>query len=226
MAYKLPDNYRWIRHDPGAKVLRRILLYGARFVSFVYCKAVLRITVENKEILKTMRYRGCFLFGNHNHIPGDGFIPIYLCGAKPTDILVDADVLKTPFLGKLMPYIGMMPIPDNLRRISRLRTAININLHRAHTICIYPEGSNEPFGSTIRPFHKASFRFAVENNAPCYAFTTTFQPQKNGKPKATVYVDGPFTVPPNISRKEQQELLARLIHEKMEERIQNNTYKK
>lgn len=226
MAYQLPDNYRWIRRDPGARVLRRILLYCARFVSFVYCKAVLRITVENKEILNTMRYRGCFLFGNHNHIPGDGFIPIYLNGAKPTDILVEPDILNTPFLGKLMPYIGMMPIPDNLRRISRLRTAINVNLHRAHTICIYPEGSNEPFGNTIRPFHKASFRFAVENNAPCYSFTTTFQKRKNGQPKTTVYVDGPFTVPPNIPRKEQQELLAELIHKKMEERIQNSTYKK
>ncbi|MBR5329204.1 MAG: 1-acyl-sn-glycerol-3-phosphate acyltransferase [Firmicutes bacterium] len=225
MAYELPKTYRWIRHEPGAKLLRRILRPIARLTSFVYCRCILHITVENQEALKAMRFRGCFLFGNHNHIPGDGFIPIYLNGAKPADILTDADILETPYLGPLMPYIGMLPIPTNLRYINRLRSAININLHRAHTIVIYPEGKNIDFCPEIRPFHKTSFRFAVENNAPCYSFTTTFQPRKNGQPKATVYIDGPFTVPPNISRKEQQELLMKQIHQKMTERLQNNTYK-
>ena len=225
MAKELPKNYRWIRHEPGAKLLRRILRPMARFVSFVYCRRILHITVENKELLKNMRFRGSFLFGNHNHIPGDGFIPIYLNGAKPADILTDANILETPYIGPLMPYIGMLPIPTDLRRIHRLRSAININLHRAHAIVIYPEGENVDFCNTIRPFHKASFRFAVENNAPCYSFTTTFQTRKNGQPKATVYIDGPFTVPPNINRKAQQELLMEQVHKKMTERMQNNTYK-
>lgn len=226
MAYELPKNYRWIRHEPGAKILRRILLPMARFISFIYCRFILHITVENKEILKSMRFRGSFLFGNHNHIPGDGFIPIYLNGGKPVNILTDVEILQTPWLGPLMPYLGMLPIPTDRKKIDRLRRAININLHRAHTICIYPEGPCDDLGNTIRPFHKASFRFAVENNAPCYAFTTTFQKRKNGQPKATVYIDGPFNVPHDIGRKAQQELLAELIHQKMEERIQNSTYKK
>ena len=221
---ELPKNYRWIRRDKSFKAMRRVMLWAARLSAFVYCKAVLRVKVENKDLLKKMRYRGCFLYANYVHAPGDGLLPIYVNGAKPADILVDPEVLSTPILGKYLPHAGAMPIPKTMRSMRRLRDAIDRAIDRGHTVCIYPEGTLWPYYTDIRPFHKGSFRFPVESNAPCYSMTTTFQERKAGKPpKVTVYIDGPFNVPHDISRSEQQELLKDLIHAKMKERAKNNT---
>ncbi|MBQ2765188.1 MAG: hypothetical protein IJF43_09175, partial [Firmicutes bacterium] len=133
---ELPKNYRWIRRGKSFKVVRRLMLWAARFTAFVYCKAVLRVKVENKDLLKKMRYRGCFLYANYVHAPGDGLFPIYVNGAKPADILVDPDVLTTPFLGKWMPHAGAMPIPKTMRAMRRLREAIDRAIDRGHTVCI------------------------------------------------------------------------------------------
>lgn len=219
---QLPPNYRWIRRGSRFQLIRRFVLYAARVTAFFYCKTH-GVQIENKELLKAMRYRGCFLYANYVHAPGDGLFPIFINGAKPVDTLVDPDVLQTPFFGKWMPYAGAMPIPKGMRAMRRLRDAIDRAVDRGHTVCIYPEGTLWPYYTDIRPFHKGSFRFPVENNAPCYSMTTTFQKSKEGKPpKITIYIDGPFTVPNNITRGEQQELLREQIYHKMKERAKNN----
>ena len=97
---------------------------------------------------------------------------------------------------------------------------------------IYPEAHVWPYATKIRPFSKASFHFPVENNLDSFCVTTTYQKSKLfKKPKVVIYVDSPFVVDNELSRKEKSKALAEAVSNKMIERskisnVEFVTYKK
>lgn len=107
------------------------------------------------------------------------------------------------------------------RRILKVYQDRGIFLFANHTqefgdvVC--PEAHVWPDYTSIRPFPATSFRFPIEEGAPSFAMTTTYQKRRFGRrPKVTVFQDRPFFPAEGLtSRKEKQEDLCRQIHDCM-----------
>ena len=142
---QLPPNYRWIRRGSRFHIIRRFVLYAARITAFFYCKTH-GVQIENKELLKAMRYRGCFLYANYVHAPGDGLFPIFINGAKPVDTLVDPDALRRRHAHPQRDA-GHAP-PPRCHRPCRRSRPYRMHLSRRHFMAIlhrYPSLSQRFF---------------------------------------------------------------------------------
>ena len=223
--YKLPENYKWIRENKLYRINSKILYNIAYVVSKIYCKFFLHIKIENSKILKKYKNEGYFLYGNHTQPIGDVFTPAHICKGKRIYVIANSSNLKVKIIGGLLPILGILPIPDKVNGMKEFFKAVKKRAEEKNCIVIYPEAHVWPYYTKIRPFPETSFKFPVEENKKAFVATTTYQKRKFGKkPKITVYVDGPFEVCKNLSKKENQEKLCSEIYECMKNRSKESTY--
>lgn len=223
--FVLPEDYIWIRETPLAGIISRILCRIAQICAVIYGKYVLRIRVVNQCVLNQCPDTGFFLYGNHTQEFGDALVPVWLCKGKRTCILVSPANLGIPVLGRLLPYMGALPTPGDIKKLGCLNQAICRRVNEKNGIVIYPEAHLWPYYTKIRPFPAASFYYPVELGAPSFSMTTTYQKRKwRRKPRITVYLDGPFLPEGKGSKKEKRRLLCEQIYTCMKERSKNSSY--
>ena len=226
--YRLPENYRWIRGKWWEKSICSVAHYAVRLASFVYCRLILRIKVVGKEKLKQAGPSGYFVFGNHTQIVADSGCPVNINSPRKVYITVSPANLGIPVLGKMLPWMGAIPIPDDRHRLPEMCAAIEQRCKEGAAIMIYPEAHLWPFCTEIRPFSAVSFKYPVELGAPVFVSTTTYQTRKKGgRPAITVYIDGPFNTgekpeSPGGIRARQRELCEQ-VRQTMEMRSRENT---
>lgn len=220
--YPLPNNYKWINHNFFYKVIANILYMVFIVISFIYCKLILRVSFRNKKVLKN--YANYFLYANHTQAIGDAFIPYILSFPKKPYTIVSTANLGIPIIGKLLPFLGALPIPDNIHQKKEFLDAVNI-LCQKHPIIIYPEAHLWPWCTFIRDYSTSSFTFPIDNNIPTFVMTTTYQKRKFfKKPVLINYIDGPFYPNSNLSRKDKKVDLRNKVYECMQERSKNSNY--
>lgn len=223
--YKLPNDYKWIHSNIIYKIFSEILYFIAYILSFFYCKFFLHIKIKNTKILKKYKKKGYFLYGNHTQPVGDVFIPAHVCKRKRIYVIASSSNLKVPVIGALLPMLGILPIPSYKRKIKDLLKAVKQRIKEKKCVVIYPEAHVWPYYTKIRPFSSTSFKFPVESNSLSFCMTTTYQKRKfRKKPGITIYIDGPFVVEKNLSKKEKQEKLCNEIYNCMKERSKESTY--
>ena len=223
--YKLPDTYVYIKKSRWYPFFAGILFKIAWIFSFFYCKFGLHISVENKDVLRSYRKKGYFLYGNHTQPIGDVFSPARVCGAKRFYSVASAANLGVPVVGKLLPMLGALPVPMDLSQMKAFYRAVKTRISQGCCVVIYPEAHVWPYYTKIRPFPATSFRFPVEYQVPSFCMTTTYQKRKHGKkPRITMYVDGPFFPDESLSKKEQQNQLRDQIEGCMRERSKRSSY--
>lgn len=223
--YEIPENYVWHHTNLLYRISSCLLYKVATIIDYFYCKFVLKIKVKNSKVLKKYKKSGYFLFGNHTQPIGDAFIPTYVCSGKRVRVIVSPANLGIPVLGKILPMLGVLPIPKTLKGLVKFKEAIETKVRTGNCIVIYPEAHVWPYYTKIRPFSADSFRFPVENNMPTFCMTTTYQKsRKRDKPDITVYIDGPFFTNKTCSPKGQRQILRNEVYECMEKRSQNSTY--
>lgn len=223
--YKLPKDYKWIHENLIYKICSKILYKIAYILSLIYCRLFLHIKIKNAEILKKYKNEGYFLYGNHTQPIGDVFTPAHICKGKRIYIIANSSNLKVKIVGGLLPILGILPIPSSAGQMKEFMKAVKQRAEERNCVVVYPEAHVWPYYTKIRPFSAVSFKFPVEMKLKTFAATTTYQKRKWGKkPKITVYVDGPFEIDENLSKKENQEKLAKEIYECMEKRSKESTY--
>lgn len=223
--YEVSENYVWEHKNLFYRISSWLMYKMATVIDFIYCKFILKVKVENNEILKEYKNKGYFLFGNHTQPIGDAFIPTYVTNGKRVRVVVSPANLGIPVLGKILPLLGALPIPKTQRGLKDFKHSISKNVEEGNCIVIYPEAHVWEYYTKIRPFSSNSFRFPIENNMPTFCMTTTYQkPDKKGKPNITIYIDGPFFTNKTSSPKEQRENLRKQVYECMEKRSHNSTY--
>lgn len=223
--YKLPEDYKWIHHNILYKIGSECLYIIAYIFSFFYCKFFLHIKIKNREILKSYKKQGYFLYGNHTLPLGDVFIPAQVCQKKRIYTIASSSNLRVAIIGRLLPMLGILPIPSSSKKMKEMINAIKQRINEKKCIVIYPEAHVWPYYTKIRPFSSTSFKFPIENNSISFCMTTTYQKRKFGdKPRITIYIDGPFIIDNNLSRKERQETLCSEIYNCMKERSKESTY--
>lgn len=143
-----------------------------------------------------------FLFINHTQEVGDAFIPALITLPKRPYFIVNKANLGIPFLGKLLPMLGAIVVPEDLHDFKYFKGAIN-NYGKNHPIVVYPEGHVWPYYTKIRPFKKGGFQLAIDQNSEIYSATVTYQKRKcSKKPRIVIYIEGCYQVNNLLSKKE------------------------
>ena len=187
-----------------------------------YFKFILGHKIIGREKLKSFKKKPYFLYGNHTNTACDPFIPSLL--SKPNDIfvIVHANNVSMPFLGRINRYLGAVPLPDGLSATKNFMETIKLRISQNHPVCIYPEAHIWPYYTKIRPFTDLSFRYPVQYETATFCFTNTYQKRRFRKPRIVTYIDGPFYADENLSSKEKKTKLRNMVYNTMVDRSKNN----
>ena len=215
--FQLPENYKWVRNDLLSKFLSGLIYGLAVSLGGAYCRFFLHVRVKGRDKLKGQK-GGFFIYGNHTQPIGDVFIPAVCALPKRIYTVVGTANYGIPVVGKILPFLGALPIVDSLHGIKELNKAVKKRIEDGHPVVIYPEAHVWEYCTEIRPFPDTSFRFPVKLNKPAFAMTVTYKKSKFfKKPTAQVYLDGPF-YPQGDSDKEKTKNLHETVVLAMQER--------
>ena len=142
---------------------------------------------------------------------------------KDTYVIVHPNNVSMPYLGRITPSLGALPLPDDMDAARNFLEAVNTRFNDGNAIVIYPEAHIWPFYTGIRPFTDKSFRYPASSNSPVFCFTNTYQKRKFFKtPRIVTYIDGPFFADSNLKLKEQKAVLRDQVYNAMCKRAKKN----
>ena len=221
------ENYKFIHKNPIwniASFLTQNVL--SMPIKYLYAKIKFNIKYVGKEKLKNVKNKGYFIYANHTQIFADTFIPSLANYPKRNFFIVNPANISMPGLKLLVRLLGAYPVPANLKAYKNFLKAIKTTIEKKHSITIYPEAHIWPYYTKIRNFKSVSFKYPVELNADVFCLTNTYHKRKNGKIQIVSYIDGPFKVNNNLSKKDAEQDLRNRVYNKMVERSQNSDYEK
>lgn len=228
-AKKIDGKYVYIRNGFFSKIAHLILYrIVATPLAFLYMKLKFRHKIVGKSVLKDYKKSGYFIFGNHTQEIADALIPSFVCMPKTVYVIVHANNVSMPYLGRLTPYMGALPLPDDREATSNFVEAVKTRSEN-DVVCIYPEAHIWPYYTKIRPFADTSFRYPIKTGKPVFCFTNTYQAkkkgkngEKTGKVKIVTYVDGPFFADKDKTVAEQRKELRDKVYNAMSKRAENS----
>ena len=203
----------------GIHRLLRIFWYAgvAPIPAFLYRKLKFRHKIIGREKLKKHQKDAIFLYGNHTQPIGDAVIPSFI--RYPAYVIVHPNNVSMPYLGRVTPYMGALPLPDDMAATKNFVATIKQKVEKKRAIFIYPEAHIWPYYTGIRPFGADAFLYPIKYNTPVYAFTNTYQKRRHGdKPQLITYIDGPFYPDEALPPRTRRERLRDQVYETMVER--------
>lgn len=162
--------------------------------------------------------RSCFIYGNHTQATADALIPTFITHPANAYVIVHPNNVSMPVLGRITPYIGALPLPDDIAASRNFRAIIDKRVREGSPIFIYPEAHIWPYYTGIRPFPDDSFYYPIKYNVPVFCFTNTYKRRGNGKPRIVTYVDGPFYPDGELPLKERRRELRDRVYDCMKQR--------
>lgn len=224
--YKIPENYKWQHFNPIYHALSLVLYLGVVVLDIVYMKLFAHTRIKNRHLLlKARLHGGYYLYSNHTQLFGDVVNPFALTFPTKPSIICSPSNLGIPFIGKILPMAGAVPIPDNLSDMKKFNQTIARRIKLGDCIIIYPEQHLWPYYTKIRPLADAAFHYPVSTKKPVYVATTTYQQSRfHKKPKITIYIDGPFKAQADLPRKDAQKRLKYEVQKTMERRAKHSAY--
>ncbi|MCD8054941.1 MAG: 1-acyl-sn-glycerol-3-phosphate acyltransferase [Lachnospiraceae bacterium] len=224
-SYALGEDYVWIRTGLGAKLARAVLYAIAYLFAFAYGRIALHLKIVKNVNMKGFRDSGAVVYGNHTQPIGDVFFPALVCAPKRCYTVASPANLGIPVIGRLLPWLGALPIPENFGQMKKFVAAVNQRLQEGNCVIVYPEQHVWPYCTQVRPYAETAFDYAVKNRAPAFCMTTTYQARRfSQKPKVTIYLDGPFYADTGLSRRAQKEQLRNQVYACMKKRSEMSTY--
>ena len=140
--YVLKTNYKWINKNIFYVIWSYVIYWIFLLISFFYIKLFLHVSFKNRKLLKgKCNY---YLYINHTQEVGDAFIPPFITRYKRPFYVVNKANLGIPVLGKLLPLLGAIVIPDGIHDMLKFREALKFYGDK-HPIIIYPEAHVWPY---------------------------------------------------------------------------------
>lgn len=221
---KIGDDYVYVRTSLFSRIsafLRYRLI--AAPLAFLYLKIKFGRRIVNKKALKSVKDSGYFIFSNHTQDIGDAVSPAITAYPRRVYVIVHPDNVSMPFLGKITPLLGALPLPDTKAAAKNFFEAIKTRLEEKCAVAIYPEAHIWPYCTKIRPFKSDSFRYPVRFDLPVFCVTNTYKKRKlSKKPKMISYVDGPFYPDKSLSYTARAGKLCTEVYECMCHRAENS----
>ncbi len=214
--YVLPEDYEYDRRGFFFKLVSGIVYGTAYIVSKVWCRLFLHVRFKGREKMKG--YRGYFIYGNHTQPVGDVFIPALASSPRRIYTVVSPANMALPVIGKILPHLGALPLPQTLSGMRRFTAAMEKRLDDGKVVTVYPEGHVWEYYEGIRPFVKGAFSYPVKYKRPVFSMTVTYKKRRRGRPAATVYIDGPFMPDESLGARASASKLEARVRFAMEER--------
>ena len=224
-AKRIDENYQYC-FDSRLKKWTHFFWYRmvATPVAFAYTKLVFHHQIIGKDVLRPFCGTGYFMYGNHTQDIGDAFFPNMLNVPQENYMIVHPNNVSMPYLGRITPSLGALPLPDDRVAYRNFLNAIERRITEGHTVVIYPEAHIWPYYTKIRPFTDVSFTYPIKWNKPVFCFTNTYQKRaKSAKPKVVTYIDGPFWPDTTLPSNKRKQALRDQVYECMCRRAQNST---
>lgn len=211
----LPDGYRFVRTGFFDK-LAAAVVYGAAVVfSPIYCRLALHLRIKNRRVLRQVS-GGYFLYGNHTQPVGDVFIPGLCALPKRVYTVVSPANLGIPVIGRLLPALGALPLPDTAGAMRAFTQAVHTRITQGHPVTVFPEAHVWAYYTGIRPFPEGAFRYPCRLGVPAFCMTAVYTRRRRGKkPRMTVYLDGPFWPDESLPPRERAAALCAAVHAQM-----------
>lgn len=227
---RIDGSYDYLRDSFWGKCAH-IVCYRlvAEPLAWLYLKIKFHHRIRNRSLLKEAKKTGYYLYGNHTNAGADALIPSMLTFPKAATVIVHPNNVSMPVLGRITPYLGALPLPDDKAAMKNFSGALQRLMDRHAPVIIYPEAHIWPYYTDIRNFSDASFRYPVSADVPVYCFTNTYQKKKLGRgPKLVTYVDGPFYPADNTAgqgqtAREKRKSLRDQVYARMKQRAENNS---
>lgn len=221
---KVPEGYEWIKTNFFEKLLSAIIYTAAVIFAQIYCRLFLHARIKNREVIKQAIKDGAFVYANHTQPLGDVFTPALVLFPNRIYTIVSPANLAIPVIGKILPYLGALPIPSALHEMRKFNEAVEKRVNDGHCVIVYPEAHVWEYYTGIRPFPTTSFNYPIKYNKAAYSLTVTYQKRGNGKgrPKMVIYADGPFFPDNSVPPREKAANLRDQVFERMAERSQNS----
>ncbi len=211
---KIDENYQYDRTSFW-KTLTHFFWYRmiATPIAYLYTKIVFHHKTINRNLLKPYRRVGYFIYGNHTQDIGDAFFPNMFCFPKDVYMIVHPNNVSMPYLGRITPSLGAIPLPDDRVAYRNFMQIIEKRIKQGKAVVIYPEAHIWPFYTGIRPFADASFHYPVKWDTPVFCFTNTYQKRRfSKKPRIVTYIDGPFFANQELPLKDRKKDLRDRVH--------------
>jgi len=221
----IDENYNYGDNSLFFKLSR---LFWYRIFAFPIAWTYLQIKYHhklvNRKVIKPYLKSPIFVYANHTNNIADALIPSLVSFPHSTYVVVHANNVSMPLLGRITPYLGALPLPANLGAMKNFMSTMKLRLSENASIMIYPEAHIWPFYTKIRPFLDSSFKYPIQNKCPVFCFTNTYQKRRFSKtPRIVTYISGPFFPDESLDKKEKQEDLRNRVYNAMVENTRYNT---
>ncbi len=188
-------------------------------LAYLYLKLKFHHRVIGREKIDIARGQGFFLYGNHTQIIADALIPSFVSHPTNAHVVVHPNNVSMPFLGRVTPHMGALPLPDDAEAAKNFNDAMAHRLQQGKCVTIYPEAHIWPYYTDIRPFDDASFFYPIKYGAPVYCFTNVYRAARRGEhPRIFTYVDGPFYPDQTLPLRQRRRALRDAVYATMCER--------
>lgn len=220
----IDENY-WYGNSSFFFMTMRLFWYRifAFPIAWLFLKIKYHHKIINRKAIRAYKGKPVFVYANHTNNIADALIPSMVSFPHSTYVVVNANNVSMPVLGKITPYLGALPLPDNLAATKNFMNTMKLRVSENASIMIYPEAHIWPFYTGIRPFSDMSFRYPLTYDCAVFCFTNTYQKRAFSKtPKIVTYVDGPFFADEKLDRKQKQADIRNQVYNKMCERSKLN----
>ena len=205
-------------HDSLFKRFTHFFWYRTVFtpIAFFYTKFKFLHKTVGREKLKGFKKSGYFMYGNHTQDSGDAYMPNMMNFPKTNYFIVHPNNISMPYLGRITPSLGALPLPDDLAAYRNFSLAVERRIKEGACVVIYPEAHIWPYYTGIRPFSDESFCYPVKHNTPVFCFTNTYRKRRiSKKPRIVTYIDGPFFPNESLPRRERRVELRDRVYKTM-----------
>ena len=136
---KIDGLYRYERTD-GIRIIPHIFWYRCVAVPLAFCflKFKFRHKIVGREKLKEAKGKGYFIYGNHTQIIADALIPTFICFPRDASVIVHPNNVSMPFLGRITPYMGALPLPEGMEATRNFNAIIKKRIDEKRAVFIYP----------------------------------------------------------------------------------------
>ena len=225
----LPEGYEFIPKNSFVKLYSAMLFRIFKLFGQYYERGYWQAKFYGREKLKKARGKGYVIYANHTNPFHDVFGPALAADRRIFTIISPVN-LKIPGIGKVLPYIGGLPLGKTKEEKKSFNDAVDERLKQKKVLVIYPEAHVWPYATKVRKFPAGdrSFKYAVRNNLPIFTMTTTYHKRKDKKrgdlPRMDVYIDGPFWPDVNLGEDENRAKLAKEAYDSMVKYSKKNSY--
>lgn len=225
----LPEGYEFIPKNPFVKLYSAVLFRIFKLFGQYYERGYWQVKVYGREKLKKARGKGYVMYANHTNPFHDVFGPAIAADRRIFTIISPVN-LKIPGIGKVLPYIGGLPLGKTREEKEAFNNAVDKRLKQKKCLVIYPEAHVWPYATKVRKFPAGdkSFKYATRNNLPIFTMTTTYHKRKDNKrgelPRMDIYIDGPFWPDEKKSEDDNRAMLAQKAYDSMVKYSKKNSY--